>query len=317
MQAHASGGPLSGTLPGVQAHLAQFNTATLRHPLDHDDNVSFIALLDGVNAAAEASPGFVWRHGIDSRDVNDAPYVDPLVLVNASVWASPAHLRDYVYKGIHLDTFRRRADWFVESAQVMWWVPAGEIPTMDECMTRLAFLQEFGPSPYAFRTSTSQPQLLLRRHELDDPVVQAMLQRLNDELRAATPDGGTNFFHVAAEHVSEDNGAFVVAWLDGQPRACGAWRRIDDVAQRPGTAEVKRMWADPEARGLRLGAAVLASLEAGARHHGITELRLETGEYLTAAVGLYRRFGFQPCEPWGEYVGVPHSYTMSKPLLPR
>ena len=67
-------------------------------------------------------------------------------------------------------------------------------------------------------------------------------------------------------------------------------------------------------RGQRLGAAVLATLETSARAQGITELRLETGEYLTAAVSLYRRFGFAPCAPWGEYVGVEHSYTMAKAL---
>lgn len=301
----------------MDAHLAQFNTATLRHPMDHPETASFVALLDTVNQAAEASPGFVWRHGIDSRNTDETAYADPLVLVNSSVWESPSHLRDYVYKGIHLDTFRRRADWFVESAQVMWWVPAGHTPTLQECMARLEFLHQFGPTPFAFRTATNQPQLLLRRHELHEPVVQQLLARLNDELRAATPDGGTNFFHVDADHVSDDNGAFYVAWLEGEPRACGAWRRIDGVSGRSGTAEVKRMWADPDVRGAKLGAAVLATLEADARHYGVSELRLETGEYLTAAVGLYRRFGFEACEPWGEYVDVPHSYTMSKPLLPR
>ena len=301
----------------MEAHLAQFNIATLRHPMDHPETAGFVALLDVVNAAAEASPGFVWRHGIDSRDVDDTAYADPLTLVNASVWETPQHLRDYVYKGIHLDTFRRRAEWFESSAQVMWWIPAGTTPTLEECQGRLAFLQEFGSTPFAFRTPGSLPQLVIRRHELEDPAVQGLLGRLNEELLAATPAGGSNFFHVAAEHVSEANGAMLVAWLDGVPRACGAWRRIDDIAGRPGTAEVKRMWADPAARGTRLGAAVLAALEAQARHHGITELRLETGEYLTAAVGLYRRFGFDACAPWGEYVGVPHSYTMSKPLLPR
>ena len=76
------------------------------------------------------------------------------------------------------------------------------------------------------------------------------------------------------------------------------------------------MWADPDARGMRLGAAVLATAQSSALEQGITELRLETGEYLTAAVGLYRRFGFTACPPWGEYVGVAHSFTMSKPLGP-
>ena len=78
----------------MQVHLAQFNTATLRRPLDHPESASYVALLDETNARAEASPGFVWRHGIDSRDSSTQVYDDPLTLVNASVWESLAALRD-------------------------------------------------------------------------------------------------------------------------------------------------------------------------------------------------------------------------------
>jgi GNAT superfamily N-acetyltransferase len=297
-------------------HLAQFNIARLRHPIGHPDTAGFEALIDETNARAEASPGFIWRHGIDSRDTDVTAYDDPLVLVNASVWESITHLRDYAYRGFHRDVYRRRSEWFDRSAAAMWWIPAGSTPTMAECKARLAFHDEFGSSPYAFGTGERYPQLVLRRHTLDDPVVVPMLDRLNAELRAAIPEGGTNFLSLPAEHVADDQGTFLVAWLDGQPAACGAWRRIDDVAGRPDTAEIKRMWADPTVRGQRLGAAVLASLETSARAQGITELRLETGEYLTAAVSLYRRFGFAPCAPWGEYVGAEHSYTMAKALEP-
>jgi len=299
-----------------EVHLAQFNIARLRHPMGHPGTASFEALLDETNARAEASPGFVWRHGIDSRELDDTAYNDPLVLVNASVWESLEQLRDYAYRGFHRDVYRRRSEWFDDSAAVLWWVPAGTTPTLAECMARLAFHDEFGSSPYAFGMGERHPRLVMRRHAFDDPVVKPMIAQLDAELRAATPDDGTNFFALAAEEVALDQGAFMVAWVDGEAKACGAWRRIDTVAARPDTAEVKRMWADPSARGMRLGAAVLATLETGAAAQGITELRLETGEYLTAAVSLYRRFGFAPCPPWGDYVGAPHSYTMSKSLDP-
>lgn len=295
-------------------HLAQFNTATLRHPIGHPATASFEALIDETNRRAEASPGFVWRHGIDTRDTATTLYDDPLVTVNASVWESLEHLRDYAYRGFHRDVFRRRAEWFVASDLVMWWIPAGTVPTLDECTARLRFINEFGPSVYGFRTGQQFPRLVMRRHQLHEPVVAEMISRLDDELLSATPDGGSNFFHVDATELEPGNGAFFIAWLDGRPRACGAWRRIDDVAGRENTGEVKRMWADPAARGTKLGAAVLATIETDARACGVSELRLETGEYLTAAVGLYRRFGFDRCEPWGEYVGAEHSYTMAKSL---
>ncbi len=300
----------------TDVHLAQFNLARLNHPIGHPATADFEALIDETNRHAAASPGFVWRHGIDARDVNDAPYDDQLITVNASVWESLDDLRAFAYRGFHRDVYRRRQEWFNDSAAVMWWIPAATVPTMQECLARMAFFDEFGSTPYAFITGQRPPQLVVRRHDFEDPVVRPMLDRLDHELKSQTPDGGTNFITIAPEHVEGANGAFFIAWVDGRPLACGAWRRIDDDAGRADTAEVKRMWADPDARGMRLGAAVLATAQSSALEQGITELRLETGEYLTAAVGLYRRFGFTACPPWGEYVGVAHSFTMSKPLGP-
>lgn len=298
----------------VELQIAQFNVARLRQPIDHPDSLSYTALLDEVNTVADASPGFVWRHGIDSREAEARVYTDPLVLVNASVWASPAHLRDYVYKALHRDVYRRRGEWFDGSASVMWWVTSGSLPTLDEGVARLEFVRRFGPSAYAFDTGQRFAQLMVVPRALDHPDVAPLIARLDAELLAATPEGGSNFFHLAPEHVEAGNGAFFVAYLDGVPSACGAYRRVEGLGDPLAAAEVKRMWADPAQRGAKLGAAILCSIETAARADGFRELRLETGEYLTAAVGLYRKVGFAACAPWGEYVGVEGSYTMSKPL---
>lgn len=297
-------------------HLAQFNIARLRQPVEHPASAGFVELIDETNARAETSPGFVWRHGIDTRDVDDLPYDDKLVTVNLSVWESVEHLVQFAYRGFHRDVYRRRAEWMSHSAAVMWLVPTGTVPSLQEGMARLAFHDEFGSSPYAFCTGERYPELVMRRHAADEPVVRTLLARLDAELLAATPQGGTNFLTIAPHDVHGDQGAFFIAWLDDEPRACGAWRRIDEAAGRAHTGEVKRMWADPSVRGTRLGAAVLATVQHDAVAAGITELRLETGEYLTSAVSLYRRFGFEACPPWGEYVNGVHSYTMSKPLSP-
>jgi GNAT superfamily N-acetyltransferase len=300
----------TGRFGDVELHLAQFNTATLRHPMDHPATASFVNLLDEVNALAEASPGFVWRHGIDSRDVDAPPvYDDPLRLVNASVWESLAYLRDYAYKGLHRDVFRQRGDWFVSSEAVMWWVPAGTIPTLEECKARLEFLLRHGPSPYAFETGQRFPSLVVVRRSLDHHDVGPMIDELNRELIDTEPEDG-QCFHSLSEAEVTDGGAFFVGYLDDVPMACGAYRRIDDATLDGTAAEVKRMWANPDSRGSKLGAAILATIIQAATADGYRELKLETGEHLTAAVGLYSRTGFTRCEPWGEYVGSPLSYCM-------
>ena len=146
----------------------------------------------------------------------------------------------------------------------------------------------------------------IEARSINHPTVRAMIARLDRELDDATPDEGTNFFHLDDKQLQPGDGAFFVALLDGQPVGCGAYRRIDTNA-----AEVKRMWTDPAARGNGVGSAVLDAIIDGARSDGFSELRLETGEFLTGAMALYQKYGFEECEQWGEYVGVPLSYCMS------
>lgn len=142
-------------------HLAQFNVATLHHPLDDPRTADFVALLEPVNALADRTPGFVWRLVEEGRP--DATGMRPAgadVIVNFSVWESMEALWDFVYRSAHLETMRRRREWFRRHAEahlVMWWIPAGRVPTVEEALERLALLREHGPSPRAFTFNASYP----------------------------------------------------------------------------------------------------------------------------------------------------------------
>ncbi|MFF3002323.1 DUF3291 domain-containing protein [Kitasatospora sp. NPDC057940] len=135
-------------------HLAQFNVATLRHPVDDPRIAPFVDLVSPVNAAADTAPGFVWRLAADGRD--DASALRPAgedVIVNMSVWESREALWEFTYRSGHLEAMRRRREWFernVEAHLVLWWVPAGHLPDVDEALERLADLRANGPSPRAF-----------------------------------------------------------------------------------------------------------------------------------------------------------------------
>ncbi|MFE3582072.1 DUF3291 domain-containing protein [Streptomyces vinaceus] len=141
------------------AHLAQLNVATLRYPLDDPRMAAFVELLDPVNAAADATPGFVWR--LVEEGAADATELRPAgddVIVNMSVWETREALWDFAYRSGHLEVMRRRREWFerhVEAHLVLWWVPAGHLPTIDEALERLADLREHGPSPRAFTFTSS------------------------------------------------------------------------------------------------------------------------------------------------------------------
>jgi hypothetical protein len=132
--------------------LAQANVARLRHPPDDPRVAEFIAALDSVNHLAERSPGFVWRHTSDLGHVGVAED-DPLLVINVSVWRSYRSLHDFTYRTRHGHFVRRRREWFERVPQpstVLWWVAAGETPTLDEALTRLALLRRYGPHPQAF-----------------------------------------------------------------------------------------------------------------------------------------------------------------------
>ncbi|TYC66595.1 DUF3291 domain-containing protein [Streptomyces sp. CB01881] len=141
------------------AHLAQLNVATLRHPLDDPRMAPFVDMLDPVNAAADDAPGFVWR--LAEEGEADATGLRPAgedVIVNMSVWESQEALWDFTYRSGHLEVVRQRRAWFerhVEAHLVLWWVPAGHLPTVGEALERLADLRAHGPSPRAFTFASS------------------------------------------------------------------------------------------------------------------------------------------------------------------
>src|SRR5690606_7970606 len=82
-------------------------------------------------------------------------------------------------------------------------------------------------------------------------------------------------------------GCFLIARIDGRPVGCGALRTLE-----PGVGEIKRMWVDPDARGLGLARRLLEALEDRARNLGMRRLRLDTNRALAQAQAMYRKAGY-------------------------
>jgi hypothetical protein len=136
-------------------HLAQLNIALPREPLDTPLLAEFVEALEPVNAAADGAPGFVWRLQTDDGDATGVRgFGDDRLIVNMSVWESLEVLRQFVYSSReHLDVMRRRRAWFEQLADlhmVLWWVAAGELPSVADAEERLALLRAIGPSLQAF-----------------------------------------------------------------------------------------------------------------------------------------------------------------------
>jgi hypothetical protein len=137
----------------MSVQLAQLNVARVRASLEDPLMADFADALDRVNALADASPGFVWRWVTPEGDTSEERVFGAGMLVNLSVWQSVEALRGFAYAGEHLDFLRRRREWFLplETGNlVLWWVPAGHIPALEEAAERLALLDALGPMPRAF-----------------------------------------------------------------------------------------------------------------------------------------------------------------------
>jgi hypothetical protein len=136
-------------------HLAQLNIARPRFPLDSPEMADFVNRLEEINALADAAPGFVWRLvDVDGTDATSLRPYGPDVMVNMSVWESVEALYEYAYRSTHLDVVRRRREWFDHDGQpeyaVLWWVPAGALPRLEEARDRLDLLSRYGPTAQAF-----------------------------------------------------------------------------------------------------------------------------------------------------------------------
>ena len=258
----------------MDRHLVQLNIATLQHPLDDARIADFVNALPMVNEAGEQSPGYVWRLQSDGGNATDIKvFDDPLVIVNLTVWESLEALKAFASRGIHRDFFRRRAEWFVPGSTrtALWWTPAGALPTTDDAKRRLEFIDVFGGSPYAFAMGQNQPALVVERVRSDDARAADTIRRLLNDSQA--PDA--------------DEGGSVVVDLDDVTVGFGAYRLLEDA-----TAEVARIHVSQSARGIRVGAAIVAELESLARANGLSRLLLETGPQM---VSLYENFGFRVC----------------------
>ncbi|MFE1145681.1 GNAT family N-acetyltransferase [Streptomyces albidoflavus] len=123
----------------------------------------------------------------------------------------------------------------------------------------------------------------------DSPVARELTRALHAEQmglysRADDPEATQ-----PAEFTSPQGAFFVVTGPGGTAMACGGWRTAAQA-----TAEIKRMYVTPAARGHGLGRQILAALESDARRHGMRQVILETGVANTAALALYASRGYTP-----------------------
>lgn len=145
---------------------------------------------------------------------------------------------------------------------------------------------------------------------IEDPSQPEVIRLLRDgEEHSAELYPAESNHHMPLSALRASHVRFLVA-RDASGRAVGTGA----LALNGAWAELKAMWVVPEARGLGVSRSILAALEACARREGVRILKLETGVNNHAALGLYARSGFTPCDPFGDYRPDPLSVFMEKDL---
>jgi hypothetical protein len=153
-------------------HLAELNIGRLLAPTEDPRVADFMSALDRVNGLGKRMPGFVWMmegSGEPGTGNTEAKLDgDPQFVSNLTVWESVETLENFVWNTVHRTFYERRAEWFGVLGKmhfVMWWVPAGHRPTLDEALARLEQLRVEGESEQAFGWTYLKEAELFRKHQ--------------------------------------------------------------------------------------------------------------------------------------------------------
>jgi putative acetyltransferase len=110
------------------------------------------------------------------------------------------------------------------------------------------------------------------------------------------------------EMLRSDKMIFLAATEDAEVLAIGSVKLCD------GFGEIKRLYVPHRQRGKGLAKKIMIELEHLLLSRDLPLARLETGIHQVEAIGLYRAFGYEICEPFGDYQPDPLSVFMEKCL---
>ena len=141
--------------------------------------------------------------------------------------------------------------------------------------------------------------------------VQALVGEHLASMRGSSPPGHS--YALAIEGLRRPEITFWSAWRGDALCGCGALKALNAEE-----GEIKSMRTRTAFLRQGVGQAVLDEIIRTARLRGYSRLLLETGTgaAFAAAHALYRRNGFGPCGPFGDYEATDFNVFMAKPLAP-
>ena len=153
--------------------------------------------------------------------------------------------------------------------------------------------------------------------DLTGPEIRALLETHFAGMLASSPEDSCHFLDF--DGLKAPGVTFWSVWTgegpDAQLMGCGAVKELNAL-HGPKQGEVKSMRTHADHLRKGAAAAMLEHIIATARARGYRRLSLETGSTpdFDAAHGLYLRYGFEYCPPFGDYVKDPFSRFLTLAL---
>jgi len=140
--------------------------------------------------------------------------------------------------------------------------------------------------------------------------IAAFLEEHIEDMKSTSPPESKHALDL--EGLRQDDVTFWSMWEGDQLVSCGAIKELSS-----GHGEIKSMRTSTKIRGKGFASKMLTHIIKEARTRGYQNLSLETGSmpFFIPAVNLYKKFGFEICEPFANYKEDPNSIFMSKALF--
>jgi len=137
------------------------------------------------------------------------------------------------------------------------------------------------------------------------PGVQSVITEIDNLMNSLYPEEANIFLPI--EDIDLPSVYYVGIYVNGILAACGALIAKSDITPY---GEFKRIYVRPNYRGMGFSKKIISHLITNASIKGLQHLRLETGDKQLAAIELYKSFGFEFREAFGEYLFDPEAVYM-------
>lgn len=149
----------------------------------------------------------------------------------------------------------------------------------------------------------------IKLDSIDDASVINLLREHLADMHASSPPESTHALDV--DGLKNPAVTFWVGWEGGSAIGCVALKELDSLH-----GEIKSMRTVAQARNRGVGSRLLEHVIREAKGRGYARLSLETGsqDFFEPARRLYAKFGFEYCDPFGDYTLDPNSRFMTKEI---